>query len=255
MNLKTFCITRNIQYREVCVTDLLFNKFYEIKNPEREQIVGIPDGCIDIQCIWKNGVPEIHVCGSFLEGAVSITGTYEKCIGIKFNPGAVCGCFQERMEEIVNSRCRLEDFCAYSEYLTDVLSLPLTLEKKIPFVYEIFQDERTTTQHEIVSYLMQQLQRYKGYISIQELMASLGYSQRYAERTFKNAVGFSIKKYAGIIKMQNALHMMIEEKNEESEIYSCLGYYDQAHFIHDFKKFTSLTPYLYRKNTQEIMIV
>ena len=43
-----------------------------------------------------------------------------------------------------------------------------------------------------------------------------------------------MKKYAGIIRIQKALYYL--QNNLTYEIYERLGYYDQAHFIKDFKK-------------------
>ena len=43
--------------------------------------------------------------------------------------------------------------------------------------------------------------------------------------------------------------------NKDGDIYYDLGYYDQSHFIHDFKKFTSLTPNKFTKILSEVNFV
>ena len=255
MNIKTFCMARGIAYQEWNVTDSMVHKFYEITNPGREQIVGIPDGCIDIQCVWKSGRQDISVCGSFVEGAVSKTGTYERCIGIKFNPGVVLECFQGRMEEIVNSRCKLELLFRDTEQLLEIMRMELKLQEKAQILLRALRGRTIMQQHALVPYMIQQIQVARGYINIGELVDSSGYSQRYTERIFKESIGFSVKKYAGIIRMQNALNMLADGEDNFGEIYEELGYYDQAHFIHEFKKFTMLTPYAYKNSAQEIVIV
>lgn len=70
---------------------------------------------------------------------------------------------------------------------------------------------------------------------------------------FKDYVGFSMKKYACIIRMQQAIGCLKKDKDADMEIYDMLGYYDQAHFSHEFKKFTCLSPGMYKKS--EIIIV
>ena len=45
------------------------------------------------------------------------------------------------------------------------------------------------------------------------------------------------------------------QNNLTYEIYERLGYYDQAHFIKDFKKNTSLTPNKFGKVNSELNIV
>lgn len=255
MNIKTFCMARGIAYQELNVTDSMVHKFYEITNPERKQIVGIPDGCIDIQCVWKDGQQYISVCGSFVEGAVSKTGTYERCIGIKFNPGVVLECFQNSVEEIVNSRCKLELLYRDTELLLEIMRMDLDLQKRAQILLRVLRGGTMTQQHALVPYMIQRIQLAKGYINIGELVDSSGYSQRYTERIFKESIGFSVKKYAGIIRMQNVLNMLADGEDNFCEIYDKLGYYDQAHFIHEFKKFTMITPCAYKNSAQKIVIV
>lgn len=254
MNLKTFCITKNICYEEICVEDPVFHKFYEIGNLQKEQIIGIPDGCIDLQCVWKNGVPMLNVCGSFQVGATTITGTFEKCIGIKLNPGIVLECFQDAVSEIVNRRLDYENFSDRAGELLRIMTLPVELKEKVPLIREIFGRENETRQHDLVLYLIEEMQKTDGKEEICNLVDTLGYSQRYVEKVFKEAVGFTIKKYAGIMRMQKALELLTYENKTDCEIYDSLGYYDQAHYIHEFKRFTSLTPNAYRKN-KELVIV
>lgn len=82
MNLKTFCMNKKIQYEEIVLRDPMINKIYEINNPEQKQIIGVPDGCVDIQAFWKDNTVSAYVCGSFQRAAISDTGSYEKCLGI-----------------------------------------------------------------------------------------------------------------------------------------------------------------------------
>lgn len=254
MNLKTFCITRDIYYEERCVDDPVFHKFYEIRNPKKEQVIVIPDGCIDFQCVWKNGIPMLNVCGSFQVGAKTVTGTFEKCIGFKLNPGIVLECFQDSVSEIVNRRLDYENFSDQAGELLRIMALPIELKEKVPLIREIFGRKNETRQQDMVLYLIEEIQKKDGTEEVCKLVDTLGYSQRYVEKVFKEAVGFTIKKYAGIMRMQKALELLTNENKTDCEIYDRLGYYDQAHYIHEFKRFTSLTPNAYRKN-KELVIV
>jgi AraC-like DNA-binding protein len=58
-------------------------------------------------------------------------------------------------------------------------------------------------------------------------------------------VGTSPKKFATIVRMKTALFTMQSPLIEQND--HQLGFYDQAHFIHDFKKFTGATPEQYLK--------
>jgi len=84
----------------------------------------------------------------------------------------------------------------------------------------------------------------------QQLSDQIGYSQKHFINLFREQVGLSPKQYLRIIRFQKAVQAI--EKNEFirwSDIALESGYYDQAHFINDFKLFSGLTPneYLKRK--------
>ena len=93
----------------------------------------------------------------------------------------------------------------------------------------------------------------KGNINIAKIAEEVGYNQRYLDRVFKEAVGVSMKKYAEIIRIQKAIYYL--QNSLTYEIYERLGYYDQAHFIKDFKKNTSLTPSRFERANSQYKIV
>lgn len=83
----------------------------------------------------------------------------------------------------------------------------------------------------------------KGQISIGELSRQTNINRRQLERKFSSAIGLSPKQLSKTIRLQTTLKLMLNKKfttltalAHESE------YYDQAHFIKDFKEFTGLTP-------------
>jgi AraC-like DNA-binding protein len=62
------------------------------------------------------------------------------------------------------------------------------------------------------------------------------------ERIFSKYVGVNPKKFASIVRFQNVLQTNSKGKRRLSQIAVYNGYYDQSHFIHDFKSLTGLTP-------------
>ena len=70
-------------------------------------------------------------------------------------------------------------------------------------------------------------------------------SARQLERKFKTITGFAPKSFARISRFQHALHNYGSTYKSLTDIaYEC-GYYDQSHFIHDFKKFSGYEPRAY----------
>lgn len=77
--------------------------------------------------------------------------------------------------------------------------------------------------------------------------------RRQLERKFQKKVGISPKQLGKVIRLQSALSMMLNNKDERLlDIAHANEYYDQAHFIKDFKEFTGVSPkdFLGHKNME-----
>ncbi len=84
-----------------------------------------------------------------------------------------------------------------------------------------------------------------GTIRISKLAEMLNTSASPLEKRFRQEVGASPKKFATIVRARNILMAMQQGKTAYAE--HLLAYYDQAHFIKEFKKFASVTPEQYLK--------
>ena len=83
---------------------------------------------------------------------------------------------------------------------------------------------------------------------LHQLSDQIGYSQKHIIDLFRQHVGVSPKQYLRIMRFQRAIRAI--ENNEGfrwSSIALESGYFDQAHFIHDFKHFSGFTPNEYVK--------
>jgi AraC-like DNA-binding protein len=79
---------------------------------------------------------------------------------------------------------------------------------------------------------------------------SIGYSQKHFIDLFKSRVGVPPKQYLKIMRFQRAIVEIEQDRPVHWEQIALeSGFYDQAHFIHDFKDFSGFTPgeYMSRK--------
>jgi AraC-like DNA-binding protein len=91
----------------------------------------------------------------------------------------------------------------------------------------------------------------KGTIKIEDLSAQYFLSSRQFERKFKTFSGFSPKLYSRIIRFQSAIKQYGNKDKTLTKIgYDC-GYFDQSHFIHDFKEFSGYHPKQYFSGNAE----
>jgi AraC-like DNA-binding protein len=83
---------------------------------------------------------------------------------------------------------------------------------------------------------------------LHRLSDEIGYSQKHFINLFTQQVGVSPKQYLKILRFQKVITSLENRRsNHWSEIARESGYYDQAHFIHDFKLFSGFTPGEYMK--------
>ena len=85
---------------------------------------------------------------------------------------------------------------------------------------------------------------------LHQLSEEIGYSQKHFIDLFRQQVGVTPKQYLKIMRFQKAICAIERERFIPwNRISLESGYYDQAHFIHDFKHFSGFTPneYLKRK--------
>ncbi|KAA2245454.1 helix-turn-helix transcriptional regulator [Chitinophaga agrisoli] len=88
-----------------------------------------------------------------------------------------------------------------------------------------------------VSFIKQQ----KGIIRVKELAASLHISQDAFEKRFRVLIGATPKQYASIVRLRALIRQYPSYASLTDASYEA-GYFDQSHFIKDFRLFTGKTP-------------
>jgi AraC-like DNA-binding protein len=82
-----------------------------------------------------------------------------------------------------------------------------------------------------------------GQLSVDELSDYLKINRRQLERKFSSVIGLSPKQLSKIIRLQTTLKMLADKQFTSLTAVAYEGdYYDQAHFIKDFKEFTGMSP-------------
>ncbi len=90
-----------------------------------------------------------------------------------------------------------------------------------------------------------------GNVPIKELAEKFAFSTRQFERKFKDFAGFNPKLFARIIRFQSTTnHYGNQDLSLTSLSHQC-GYYDQSHFIHEFKLFSGYHPKTFFKGRTE----
>lgn len=76
---------------------------------------------------------------------------------------------------------------------------------------------------------------------VEELARYIGLSQSALERRFRRAVGISPKKFSSILRLQRAVQLRARGADLTAVAHGA-GYFDQSHFINDFRRVTGSSP-------------
>jgi len=240
---------RQLCWNPVCVkSDALF---YEFSSGEKGCAIQLlPDACLNILFICDPDHPQALLSGAFLKPRTLELKPNTSYFG--FKPYSSLG-----MKRPQTAYAELVDQFAD---LTEVFPCAGELVERIPaagFEARIGLFNAFARDHLIdydyaptfVDYLTIMICASKGNILFNGLDKETGYSERYCRERFKNGYGMSPKQYSGIMRFQGALKALFSEEYEDlSSLAFDSGYFDQAHFIHDFKKFTAVSPYHFLKD-------
>ncbi len=94
-----------------------------------------------------------------------------------------------------------------------------------------------------------------GMASVRELAGTVNYSERHLNRIFCRHMGINIKTFSRIIRLNHVLFKLNTTRCSPTEISAQSGFYDQSHFIQEFKALCGITPENYIKNMSDFSYI
>ena len=177
------------------------------------------------------------------------TANQAALMGICFKPGGAAPFFSLPIDELHDSQVPLEILWGKrADELRERL-LAVTDAQARLWALEQFlcaQALRPLLSHPVISFALAKLQPSDRSWTIAELTREIGYSARHFSQMFSAHVGLTPKQFYRVRRFQEVLHQ-IEDGHLVvwAEFAANTGYFDQAHFIHDFRAFCGLTPGAY----------
>jgi AraC-like DNA-binding protein len=155
--------------------------------------------------------------------------------------------FKDPLYELFNQSLALDDLVLRSQM--DVVSEQIcearSNEGRIRVVENFLLSRlKNAVPDELVALAVGLIQQTNGNIRIALLAEKLNISQSRLEKRFRKVVGASPKKFATIVRLRHILGSETS-RSELTGLALDAGYFDQAHFIKDFKSFTGQTPEQY----------
>jgi len=164
-----------------------------------------------------------------------------------FKEGAAASFFKQPIHELFGESVSLENFMLRSELLIleEKLQESKTDIEKISIVENfLIAIMNASAPDPLVVSAISLIYKSKGNIRIKELLTDLHISQSAFEKRFRQVVGTSPKKFASIVRFKNTVNLYNRNTSLTDLGYEA-GFYDQAHFIKEFKHFTGDSPHTF----------
>lgn len=106
-------------------------------------------------------------------------------------------------------------------------------------------------QAELAARIVQEVMDDRAIIRVEQISERTGLSIRQLQRLFRRYVGVTPKWVIKRFRLQEtAQQLELEESAQWADLAVELGYFDQAHFIKDFKSVLGISPAAYRKGAE-----
>jgi len=178
------------------------------------------------------------------------TGQQASLIGVKFRPGGAHPFLHDSADRLQNLQLGLDDLWgAAAVELQERLMDAKTMEARFQCLEAALRARLSSTArtHPAVAHAASLFLASHGTSPISGAAAAVSLSPRRFIELFRREVGVAPKLYCRILRFRRALHEMPAHGGMElSRVALRCGYYDQAHFIRDFREFTGITPTAYR---------
>jgi AraC-like DNA-binding protein len=217
------------------------------------------------QYIYDNdSLKEIQACHNIWASGVRTepitipSGSMARMMVIMCKKGMAYPFFPFPMDEIVDSVLDADLIWGSSfAYLREKL---LAAAPNIDRMFKLTEDFLVknflgpTVLNPCVEYAVAEIVRQPDQINLSRLSAKIGYSQKHFIGMFKRQVGVAPKSFLKILRFQKAIGDIERSVRVDwTAISHESGFYDQAHFINDFKTFSGFTPEQYLKHKNDLL--
>lgn len=228
------------------------------QNPEPYRV--IPQGCIELMFFYKKPYVKVGLNGISTESysKAVIRGQQSSFIDLKatgdigifsvlFKPQGAMMFFSLPLNELTNNSVSLNDIAGKDAFLLeDQIENAYTMRERVEYLESFLLKkllEKEYYDFKRINSIIQKIVSLGGEISVDEMSREACLSNKQLERKFSKYVGMTPKQYLKIVRFQKSLKTkeMNPKLNLTTLAYDC-GYYDQAHFIKDFKNITGMTP-------------
>lgn len=253
-----------ILYREIkpaeSLCDYIFCYWqFEYFPDDQSQVLDhsiFPDGCTSFVFIKNPNLPSVHIrftgprTGLF-RLQISPNSIY---IGLRFLPQAFEPLFGLSPQEI-----RGKTIPAYPYFqsfncsnIIQNISRGFSNFSQLDQLFQQYITQKQPVVDQPISQAIQLALNKKGQIKVTDLAAVAHLSIRQFQRRFKYVTGLTPKEFLKIRRLRSSAKKLLLEGEDYQEVLLQGGYFDQAHFIHDFSMVAGTNPTLFGRYISQI---
>ncbi|HEY9123350.1 MAG TPA: helix-turn-helix transcriptional regulator [Bacteroidales bacterium] len=168
-------------------------------------------------------------------------------LAVKFYPHGACNFFRFPLVEVENIGINLQEvFNKEIKRIEEQVTAAKDLQNRIAIIERFLISKLCPVKESEYLLLNQSIQYINstgGQITARELCSKLATTPRSLERKFATFMGKSPKQFIRIVRFQEVLRRLsLGDKTYLTEYAYNNGYFDQSHFIKDFKSLSGYTP-------------
>ena len=221
----------------------------------------LPDGCSDILFTRPTeGRPEL-----LLVGTMTHAGLFDlpqgSFLGVRFRPGMSVYFAPVPGPETVDQRWPLQDvWGAKALQLSERLGESSSIEAGVAVIESQLRAQLNAHPENRRAFsptqrVLHWAEQERGLVRVDELAHQAGLSARQFRRLCLELTGLTPKQLCRSIRFRHAaVQAQFARRGEWSQVALDCGYYDQAHFINDFRALSGLTPGEYCADARESLV-
>jgi AraC-like DNA-binding protein len=244
--------TENVSYIEVLPNEQLLPFIFcywqlktdkNLQEPFTYRVVA--DGCIDIY-FELNTPADNYVMGFCKKYTAFPLDNSFNYVGIRFLPTMFPQLFNVNAKELSNRYVHLNDVNTnMSQFIANNFGGTQTLDQIAKQLDNFFIKHIATLHFDNDNRLYNALDiifRNQGVVTVEKELDT-GVSPRQMRRLFDFYIGDTAKTFAKVVRFQHILNAKPSTQSlRQNKLFFDAGYYDQAHFIREFKNFYGVTP-------------
>lgn len=172
-------------------------------------------------------------------------------MGVVFRPAAAAAFFRERMDALANTSANLQDLAGNGAVLLreQLLHAPDASRRLSLLGRWLSRREPVDSAPREILHALSRLDADPRVATLKLAARELGLSPRLLADRFRQAVGFTPKRYLRLRRFQRVLAATTpHELIDWAGIAADCGYSDQAHLSHEFRAFSGITPGRYARH-------